>query len=259
MTKLSFALLLASALSLGALSAAPAGADTRAGAASSTFAARRDTPHCVTKREWRRVYIVPDGTGRGPGKGGTKARVHRIFDVRASAPGASTMDTAQGTRPGRTTGARARAGTKLPTSSTGAVPGGPTAGRRSAYRSSAMPEPSRSELQLVDLEEPGPLGCPHRVPVPARVPSTTHDGPADPRSERAPTTPKKGPNPARNEQPLRGSLAGAHLFGPLGTGAVAAMPTVPVQAQHRRVIAQGLPGRLERAVGHGTYRLPGVQ
>lgn len=82
MTKLSFALLLASALSLGALSAAPAGADTRAGAASSTFAARRDTPHCVTKREWRRVYIVPDGTGRGPGKGGTKARVHRIFDVR---------------------------------------------------------------------------------------------------------------------------------------------------------------------------------
>ena len=43
--------------------------------------ASADTPNCVTRAEWRKVYIVPDGTGSGPGDGGTKRRVHGIFDI----------------------------------------------------------------------------------------------------------------------------------------------------------------------------------
>ena len=46
--------------------------------------ASADTPGCVTRHEWRQVYIVPDGTGSGPGTGGKMGRVHRIFDTAGS-------------------------------------------------------------------------------------------------------------------------------------------------------------------------------
>ena len=46
--------------------------------------ASADTPNCVTRHEWRQVYIVADGTGSGPGSGGTMRRVHRIFDTTGS-------------------------------------------------------------------------------------------------------------------------------------------------------------------------------
>lgn len=42
------------------------------------------TPGCVTRHEWRQVYIVADGTGSGPGSGGTMRRVHRIFGTSGS-------------------------------------------------------------------------------------------------------------------------------------------------------------------------------
>ncbi|HXH80278.1 hypothetical protein [Nocardioides sp.] len=46
--------------------------------------ASADTPGCVTRHEWRQVYIVADGTGTGPGSGGTKSRFHGIFDTAGS-------------------------------------------------------------------------------------------------------------------------------------------------------------------------------
>lgn len=51
------------------------------GPTSAADAAREgDTRPCVTRAEWRAVYIVPDGTNNGPGTGGTHRRVYRIFD-----------------------------------------------------------------------------------------------------------------------------------------------------------------------------------
>lgn len=37
---------------------------------------------CVTTDEWRQVYINPDGSGSGPGDGGTLHRVHRVFGTK---------------------------------------------------------------------------------------------------------------------------------------------------------------------------------
>lgn len=43
--------------------------------------ASADTPGCVTRAEWRTIYMSPDGYDNGPGTGGTRARVHRVFDT----------------------------------------------------------------------------------------------------------------------------------------------------------------------------------
>lgn len=48
--------------------------------ATANAAAEGDTRPCVTRGEWRTVYMSPDGQDNGPGTGGTHARVHRVFD-----------------------------------------------------------------------------------------------------------------------------------------------------------------------------------
>lgn len=52
----------------------PAQADDTA-----TASVSAGTPGCVSRDEWRQVHIVADGTGSGPGSGGTLRRVHRVF------------------------------------------------------------------------------------------------------------------------------------------------------------------------------------
>lgn len=47
----------------------------------SAVPASADTPGCVTRKEWRTIYVSPDGYDNGPGTGGRLARVHRVFDT----------------------------------------------------------------------------------------------------------------------------------------------------------------------------------
>lgn len=48
--------------------------------------AKRRTSHrvvnCVTHDEWRKVWIRADGSGSGPGTGGTRRRIHGVFGIK---------------------------------------------------------------------------------------------------------------------------------------------------------------------------------
>lgn len=42
---------------------------------------RHRVVNCVTHDEWRQVWIRKDGTGSGPGTGGTRRRIHGVFGI----------------------------------------------------------------------------------------------------------------------------------------------------------------------------------
>ncbi len=50
------------------------------------LAAKERTRHrvvnCVSHDEWRKVWIRQDGTGSGPGTGGTRKRIHGVFGIK---------------------------------------------------------------------------------------------------------------------------------------------------------------------------------